>query len=101
MIINVDKEGRNAIQQLVDIALKQGGIQNLNPANLILGSIKLLPEVKEKPYPKSPKEDSKKVVETADEEPKKEKKSKKVEKKKVEQKNPYNVKNELLGKNER
>ena len=43
MIIKVDKEGKSAVEQLVDIALKQGGIQNLNAVNLILHTIKLLP----------------------------------------------------------
>lgn len=48
MIIKIDKDGKNAIEQLVDIALKQGGIQNLNAANLILHSIELLPEPEKK-----------------------------------------------------
>ena len=44
MIIKVDKEGKNAIEQLVDIALKQGGLANFNAVGIVLHSIELLPE---------------------------------------------------------
>ena len=44
MIIKVDKEGQSVIEQLCDIALKQGGIQNLKQINLTLQSMELLPE---------------------------------------------------------
>lgn len=40
MKIIVDEEGRQAINGLVDAALRVGGIQNLNPANIILASLK-------------------------------------------------------------
>ena len=56
MIINVDQEGRKAVQQLCDIALKSAGMQNLNPVNMILRSVKLLPASvvnEETPQPKS------------------------------------------------
>ena len=43
MVIQVDQEGRSAIQQLCDIALKSAGVQNLNPVNKILRSVVLLP----------------------------------------------------------
>jgi|GEM_PF-3314315 len=39
MKIIVDEEGRQAINGLVDAALRVGGIQNLNAANLILASM--------------------------------------------------------------
>ena len=40
MIIKADKEARIAIEQLCDIALKAGGIQNLNGVGKVLDSIK-------------------------------------------------------------
>lgn len=40
MKIIVDEEGRQAINGLVDAALRVGGIQNLNAANMILASMK-------------------------------------------------------------
>lgn len=48
MKIKVDKRGQEAIQQLCDIALKSGGIQNLNGINTILVSMELLSEKDEK-----------------------------------------------------
>lgn len=39
MKISVDKEGRAMINQLCDVALKAGGIQNLNGITQILASI--------------------------------------------------------------
>lgn len=44
MIIQVDKEGKAVIEQLCDIALKQGGVNNLNQVNAILKSVCILPE---------------------------------------------------------
>ena len=38
MKIVVDKEGKDAINQLCDVALKQGGIRNLDPITEILSS---------------------------------------------------------------
>ena len=46
MIIQVDKEGENIIQQLCDVALKQGGIKNLNAINKTLSSLKVIEEPK-------------------------------------------------------
>lgn len=53
MIIQVDQEGNRAIQQLCDIALKSAGMKNLNPVNMILRSVKVLPapEIEEKFHP--------------------------------------------------
>ena len=63
MIIQVDQEGRSAIQQLCDIALKSAGVQNLNPVNTILRSVMLLPipeDVKQETNrPKSPEKEDK------------------------------------------
>ena len=59
MIIQVDKEGKSAIEQLVDIALKQGGLRNLNAANLTLHSMKPLPESKKKKDKRGKKKDKK------------------------------------------
>lgn len=39
MIIKKDKEGIAVIQQLCDIALKQGGLQNLQAINKTLASV--------------------------------------------------------------
>lgn len=58
MIIQTDVVGKSAVQQLCDIALKQGGVGNLNQVNMILESIVLLPpsKVEENPKPKSSEE---------------------------------------------
>ena len=40
MKIIVDSEGRQAIMGLLDAALRVGGIANLNPANVVLSSMK-------------------------------------------------------------
>jgi hypothetical protein len=79
MKILVDQEGRNVIQQLCDLALKQGGVKNLNQVNRILKSVKLLPtpEEKELDRPKSLEKDNIKVIEKADEEPKEKSEKKK------------------------
>jgi len=42
MKITADKEGQEAIKQLIDIALKQGGLQNYNAVGTILNSISLI-----------------------------------------------------------
>lgn len=44
MIIKVDKEGLEAIKGLADIALKMGGLNNLQPVNKILASVVEEPE---------------------------------------------------------
>ena len=59
MIIQTDKEGKDVIEQLCDIALKQGGVSNLNQVNAILKSVVVAfmpvpPAIKEDPQPKSP-----------------------------------------------
>ncbi len=41
MRILTDEEGKKVIEQLCDIALKQGGLQNINAINVILTSIEL------------------------------------------------------------
>ena len=46
MIIKADKEGKEAIMQLVDAALHLQGIKSLNGINIILASLKDLEEVK-------------------------------------------------------
>lgn len=55
MIIQVDEEGMNVVKQLVDLALKEGGISNLNQVNVILKSVVVLPtpDVEENSQPKS------------------------------------------------
>lgn len=94
MIIQVDQEGRHAIQQLCDIALKSAGMQNLNPVNKILRSVEMLPVpaisvIEEEPQPKSPeKEDeeasqaeTKKSEKELEEKPKEEPKEEVIEEK--------------------
>jgi hypothetical protein len=44
MVIKTDKKGQEAIQQLCDIALKTGGLQNLKGITTILNSIELFSE---------------------------------------------------------
>lgn len=81
MIIQTDEKGRSAIEQLCDIALKQGGVLNLNAVNLILASIS--PAVqKEQPQPKSNPVTSKKIVEPKVKKVEKQKEGKKSTKKK-------------------
>jgi len=46
MIIQVDKQGQDIIEQLCDIALKQGGIKNLQAIHQVLASVKLIEENK-------------------------------------------------------
>ena len=40
MIIEADKEGVEVVKQLCDIALKQGGIQNLKGVTEVLAALK-------------------------------------------------------------
>jgi len=44
MIIKADKEGKDILVQLCDIALKTGGLQNMNAVQGILNSIQLIEE---------------------------------------------------------
>ncbi len=44
MEIKADQEGIEAITKLCDVALKTGGINNMNPVSVILSSIKKLEE---------------------------------------------------------
>jgi len=44
MIIKCDKEAVEAIKQLCDIALKTGGLQNMQGIQVVLGSISELEE---------------------------------------------------------
>ena len=44
MIIKADQEGLKVIQRLIDVALKTGGINNLQSANAILNSCELTEE---------------------------------------------------------
>lgn len=53
MIIQVDADGRKAISQLCDIALKVGGLNNLQGVSDILGA---LTPVEPTPKSKLPKE---------------------------------------------
>lgn len=48
MIIRVDEEGKQAVTELCDAALKVGGIRNLHPVTNILRSVEMLPSA-EKP----------------------------------------------------
>lgn len=48
MQIKADEEGKKVIEQLCDIALKHGGIQNLNQVALILNSTKLIENAEKK-----------------------------------------------------
>lgn len=42
MIIRTDEEGQQAIVQLCDIALKTGGLKNLDSINTILNGVTLI-----------------------------------------------------------
>jgi hypothetical protein len=44
MIIRADKEGTQLIEGLLDLALKSGGMQNLNAVNLARAGLRPLPE---------------------------------------------------------
>ena len=52
MILQVDEEGKTAVTQLCDIALKQGGIQ------VIQGIVKILAAVKQLPFEEPTEEPS-------------------------------------------
>lgn len=52
LIIKTNKDGNEAITQLCDIALKYGGMKNMEGVSQILNSIQIL----EKPLPKDIKE---------------------------------------------
>ena len=43
MVIQTDEEGKKAVIQLCDIALRQGGVQVMQGVTTVLGSIKVLP----------------------------------------------------------
>ena len=47
MIIKADKEGMKTLEQLADIALRQGGLQNLNAVNQFLKSIQPIEETEQ------------------------------------------------------
>ena len=47
IVIKANEEGMKAIEQMVDITLKTGGIQNLTAVNQILSKCELLEEEKE------------------------------------------------------
>lgn len=65
MIIQVDQEGRNVITQLCDIALKQGGVQNLNAVNAIFKSVVVLPTPEDIEQGQNPPKSPEKKDETA------------------------------------
>lgn len=44
MIIRADKEGTQLIEGLLDLALKSGGMQNLNVVNLARAGLQPIPE---------------------------------------------------------
>jgi len=44
MVIRVDQEGREAIQQLCDVALRVNGITNLEGVNIILRAVEEIEE---------------------------------------------------------
>lgn len=46
MVIQADAKGKNAIEQLCDVALRVGGMGNRQQVNLVADSIVLLPEPK-------------------------------------------------------
>jgi len=49
VIIKVDDQGREAIKQLCDVALKFGGLTNLEAVSFILHSVQLEKQEAEKP----------------------------------------------------
>ena len=73
MVILVDKEALSVMNQLCDIALKSGGIQNLDGVNRILGCVKVDDNAVTKLINRMKKEDEqkkKKSGESTDEPPK-------------------------------
>jgi len=61
MIIQVDKKGKNAIEQFCDLALKVGGMHNRKQVNLIIDNLVVISDPKSKS--KSEPEESKKNIE--------------------------------------
>lgn len=53
MIIQVDQEGKSVIEQFCDLALKQGGLQNLKQINLVLETMVLITTPKKRPEPET------------------------------------------------
>ena len=47
MIIKVDAEGARVIEQLADLALKQGGLSNLKAVNDLFGKVELIEDKQE------------------------------------------------------
>ncbi|MCP4255533.1 MAG: hypothetical protein GY775_19430 [Candidatus Scalindua sp.] len=47
MVIKVDKEGSKALTQIVDLALKAGGLQALQLVNTITAGVQELTEIPE------------------------------------------------------
>jgi len=48
LVIKVNSTSKNVIEQLCDLALKQGGLGNLNQINLVLESMVLITPKDEK-----------------------------------------------------
>lgn len=44
MKIKVDAEGKQAIESLCDLALRQGGLQNMQGVQQVLGSVEIIQE---------------------------------------------------------
>ena len=49
MIIEADEKGKDAINRLADVALKSGGIQNLDAINQILSSVRTIKKHEDEP----------------------------------------------------
>ena len=56
MIIQVNDEGKKAIEGLCDIALKVAGLQNLNKVIQILQTLRPIPPQSAEPVPEKPAE---------------------------------------------
>jgi len=48
LVIKVNQAGKSVIEQLCDLALRQGGLGNLNQINLVLKSLILIKSKEEK-----------------------------------------------------
>lgn len=57
MKIQCDEEGKKAIIDMCDIALKVGGLQNLNTVGLVLNSIQPIPAAETPPIEDSKEEE--------------------------------------------
>ena len=55
MEIKADKEGMEAVTKLCDVALKTGGLGNMNAVSQILAGLESIPEVE--PLPEKIKEE--------------------------------------------